>query len=185
MFITDKIQAQINFFKDFEERKGAYVAELLSEKTEDLLGLQRDQLASGLNSNGGEMQPPYPQDLKPGGYFHTQSAAERYSEWKDRMQVPVYYKQTARKHNVPNLYINGTDRNGRPIRNGGRFYSEIVVDVDESRIFFHGSTDYSEGIMAKFGVDNFGLNEEYWRYILENGILDSLIEKLRSNLLAI
>lgn len=181
MFITDKLQAQINLLKDFEERKGAYVSEILSEKTDDLLGLQRDQLASGLNSEGGEMQPPYPQDLKPGGYFHTQSAAERYSEWKDRMQVPVYYKQTPRKHNVPNLYINGKN-----IRNGGRFYSELAVSVTEDTILFHGSTDYSEGIVAKFGVQNFGLNEEYWRYMMEDGgVLDALANKLRERLLAL
>lgn len=167
MGITDKLKAQIEALKDFQNNRNAYLARLLFERSEELLDRQRDQLASGLDSEGRELAPRYSEDLKPGGHFNSRSAAERYAAWKKTINVPVYYKQTERDTDVPNLYIDGT------------FYSQLAVDITEAQILFAGGTMYAADIIAKYGLDKFGLNEDTWREVMENGVIEELLVLIR------
>lgn len=170
MAIVEKLQAQIAALSEFQRDKGRVVAELLSQREEELLERQKDQLASGLDSDGRNLQPFYSEDLKPGGFFKTQSAAERYKNWKRSIATPVFYQQLPRMADAPNLYVNG------------RFWSELTVTISESLIEFKGDTAYAEGIIDKYGLEKFGLNETFWRMVVENGLDDELADYLRSRL---
>lgn len=170
MAILEKLQSQIAAFSDFRQNKGKVVAELLAQREEELLERQKDQLASGLDSEGRVLSPLYSEDLKPGGFFKTQSAAQRYADWKKGINVPVFYEQQPRPADAPNLYVNG------------RFWSELAVTVTDTLIEFHGDTAYADGIIDKYGLEKFGLNETFWRMVVENGLDDELADYLRSRL---
>lgn len=169
MGLTDKMEVMLTAFREFRDNKNAILADILSQRTDELLDRQRDQLASGLNSEGTDIVPPYSEDLKPGGYFHSSSAAERYAQWKQTINVPVYYKQTQRNPDTPNLYVNG------------RFHSELTVDITDE-VLFHGGTSYAENIVDKFGLMQFGLNEQSWRDFMENGVITEILGGLRTSL---
>ena len=178
MGITDKIEAQLAAFEEFRDNKASILADLLSQREDELLDRQRDQLASGLNSEGTDIMPPYSADLKPGGYFHSPEAAARYAGWKQRIYAPpVHYKQKQRNPDTPNLFIDGDG-----IVNGGRFYKELTVTVTDNEILFHGGTAYAEKIVDRFGEQQFGLCEEYWRDVMENGVIETMLKGLRESL---
>lgn len=170
MGITDKLSGLVRVFDDFNRDKGKYLADILSGREDELLGRQRDQLASGQDSNGNDMLPLYTED----SYFHSISAAQRYRDWKQRIyQPPLYDKQFARKPDAPNLYVDADN-----INSGGRFYRELAVVIDGEVIEFNGATPYAENIIGKYGLDKFGLNETFWRMVMENGVIDELLTKL-------
>lgn len=178
MGIIDKIEAQIAALEEFRDNRASILADILSEREDELLDRQRDQLASGLNSEGTDIVPPYSADLKPGGYFKSPQAAARYAAWKQDIYAPkVHYKQTQRNPDTPNLFIDGDG-----IVNGGRFYRELAVNVTDTEILFYGETSYAEGIIGKFGEEQFGLCEEYWRDVMENGVIKTMLKGLRESL---
>ena len=170
MAILEKLQAQIAAFSEFQKNKGRVVAELLAQREDELLERQMDQLASGQDSEGRNLTPSYSADLKPGGYFKTSSAARRYADWKKSIATPAFYQQFPRNADTPNLYVNG------------RFWNEMGVTISENIIEFHGDTAYAEGIINKYGLEKFGLNETFWRMVVEGGLDDELADYLRSQL---
>lgn len=170
MGIVDKLQAQIAVFQDFRDNRSAYLADILSDRQNELLGRQKDQLASGQDSYGNDLIPLYTQDLKPGGYFKTRESATRYMHKKLSIKVPVNYVQLPRNDDAPNLYWNG------------KFHSEITVDISSEIIDFTGATSYANNIIDKYGHDKFGLNETFWRMVMENGVIDEMIRKIRNGL---
>lgn len=170
MFITDKLQAQIDALKSFRSDMGEIMADILSDREDELLGRQRDQLASGLDSEGEDIIPSYSQDIKPTGYFNTVSAAERYAAWKQNINVPLYDRRFERDPDSPNLFVSG------------KFHSELAVDVSNSEILFYGGTPYAENIINRYGLDKFGLNEQFWRMVMENGVITELRTKMREYL---
>jgi hypothetical protein len=56
------------------------------------------------------------------------------------------------------------------------------VTISENIIEFHGDTAYAECIIDKYGLEKFGLNETFWRMVVENGLADELADYLRSQL---
>lgn len=175
MGLTDKLSSLIEVFQDFNENKGRYLADILAGREDELLGRQRDQLASGQDSYGDDLTPLYPDDLT---YFRSRSAGERYRDWKLSInQPPRYGTQFPRNVDAPNLYVDGEN-----IRNGGRFYRELAVVVDSDLIEFNGATAYADNIIYKYGLDKFGLNETFWRMVMENGVIDELLGKLRGDI---
>lgn len=170
MGITDKLQAQIAVFRDYKDNRSAYLADMLSQREDELLGRLKDQLASGQDSYGADLRPSYTEDVKPGGYFNTKSAAERYAGWKRSINVPIYFKQFNRDFDTPNLYVSG------------RFHSELAVEVTDDIVEFKGATGYADNIIDKYGKDKIGLNETFWRMVMENGVIDELIQKLREGI---
>ena len=135
----------------------------------DIMELQLQQLFSGKASNGQDIRPYYSEDLKPSGYFHSVESAGRYAAWKkDGISYPY---QANRNPNAPNLYING------------RFHSELGVQFGNDVVAVVPETPYAANIVAKYGLNTFGLTESNWTIIfVQRGAYDELINELKTKL---
>ena len=77
----------------------------------------------------------------------------RYALWKKTgISYPV---DVQRNTDAPNLYINGM------------FHSELEVRAGNRDIGVYPKSSYAAGIMAKYGMNKFGLTAERWRKVLE------------------
>ena len=148
---------------------GSAVRDVLLNHESDILELQKLQLFRGLKSNGDDMRPYYSEDLKPSGYFHSVESAGRYAAWKrDGISYPY---SVDRNPDAPNLFING------------RFHDELGVEFGADAVGVMGVTDYAKRIVAKYGINSFGLMPEYWNAIFaDRGALNELMNELKSKL---
>lgn len=148
---------------------GAAVREVLVRHEEDILDLQKIQLFEGKASSGEDIRPSYSEDLKPGGWFNSRESAARYAAWK--LNGISYPYSASRNEDTPNLYVNG------------RFHSELGVEFLPEAVGVVGTTDYARGIVAKYGLQTFGLMLENWSEIFANrGALAELMEQIKSKL---
>lgn len=114
----------------------------------DYLQKNRDQLFDGKTKSGADLSPSYLDDP----YFKSPEAAQRYSDWKDRITP-----NDKRKKGVPNLFINGT------------FYRSLLVQVQGEEIKTESTFSESSDIVSKFSGDIYGLGGSYKsEYIVEN-----------------
>lgn len=144
---------------------GAFVKDVVTRHGDDILEQQRIQLLEGKASSGEDIRPYYSEDLKPGGWFHSRQTAANYAAWKQSISYPV---SVTRNPDAPNLYING------------KFHSELGVRFLPDSILIDGETAYAEGIVAKFGLQTFGLMPERWRELFwERGLLDELMDEIK------
>lgn len=144
---------------------GSIVRDVVINHEADILELQRQQLFEGKASNGEDIRPYYSEDLKPGGYFHSVDSAGRYSAWKQGLTYP--YKAGSRNPDAPNLYING------------KFHSELGVEFGTDQMAVRGMTSYADGIVAKYGLQTFGLMAANWDALFaERGGLNELMQNL-------
>jgi len=150
-------------------QSGALVREVLLPREQDILDAQRLQLLAGKDSGGEDIHPFYSEDLKPEGYFYSVESAGRYSAWKQDLTYPY---SVERNPDAPNLYITG------------RFHDEIGVEFGPDTLGIVGETAYAQSIMAKYGIDTFGLNYEGWESIWESGSYEQLIFNIESLLYA-
>lgn len=148
---------------------GELVRDAIVKHPDDILDLQKQQLFSGLASNGQDIRPYYSEDLKPNGYFYTVESAKRYAEWK---ATGINYPYTAdRNPDAPNLYING------------RFHDELGVQFDVETVGIVGASTYAKGIIEKYGIETFGLMMSNWMVIfVERGAYDELMNELKTRL---
>ena len=131
--------------------------------------MQKLQLFQGLAANGQDIRPYYTEDLKPGGYFYTVESAKRYSAWKENGINYPYSVQ--RNPDAPNLYING------------RFHDELGVQFNAQSVGIVGTTGYSKGIIAKYGINTFGLMMANWMVVfVERGAYNEMMDELRIRL---
>lgn len=147
--------------------QGSIIRDVLDTEAHhhDIIDEQRTQLLMGKASNGEDIHPFYSEDLKPKGYFRSSASAANYRAWKQEISYP---KNVQRNPDAPNLYITGVFHNDLNVRFGGDSLA-IVPD-----------TGYAANIMAKYGVNVFGLNAESWSVIWnEKGAKGELIEKVR------
>lgn len=129
-------------------RSGEIVRDVIVRHPDDILEYQRRQLFEGKASSGEDIRPYYSEDLKPSGYFYSVESAGRYAAWK---QSGINYPYSAtRNPDAPNLYING------------RFHDEIGVRFGTNDVGIVPTTPYAAGIMAKYGMNTFGLMKSYW-----------------------
>jgi hypothetical protein len=131
-------------------------SEAIQENDEKILSLNRQQLFDGKKSDGSDLSPTYLNDP----YFKTREAAQRYSDWKDKITP-----NSKRKKGVPNLFINGY------------FHNSIEVDIDKKGLSF-SSNELGIDIVPKFGGDIFGLNSES-RVELNKTVEPLFISKVR------
>lgn len=116
------------------------LAALAFEENEELIeDLNTDQLYDGKDAKGRDLSPTYLEDP----YFKTPEAAQRYSDWKDRITP-----NPDRKKGVPNLFING------------RFHDSISVEVSKKSIKFSSSDSSAFKIESKFTNDIYGTTDE-------------------------
>ena len=148
-------------------KSGELIRDVVIRHPDDILELQKIQLFQGLDSDGEDIRPYYSEDLKPSGYFYTVESAGRYAAWKlDGINYPY---SAQRNPDAPNLYING------------RFHDELGVQFNPDSVGIVGTTGYSKGIIAKYGVDTFGLMAANWLNIfVERGAYDELMNELRN-----
>ncbi len=148
---------------------GELVRNVIVKHPDDILDLQKQQLFAGLASNGQDIRPYYSEDLKPSGYFHTVESARRYAAWKkDGINYPY---AANRNPDAPNLYING------------RFHDELGVQFAVDTVEIVGTTGYSTGIIAKYGISTFGLMMSNWMVVfVERGAYDELMNELKTRL---
>lgn len=142
------------------------VRDVLLKHREDILDLQSKQLLQGKDSSGEDIRPYYSEDLKPNGYFRSVESAGRYSAFKQRLDYPY---SVQRNPDAPNLYING------------KFHSELGVYYDSDSVAVVGASSYAQRIVAKYGIQTFGLMQIYWNEIfMERGAYKELIDSVKN-----
>lgn len=147
---------------------GSLIRDALEGHGEEIVERQRIQLLRGLSSDGEDLRPYYSEDLKPSGRFYSVETAGRYAALKQSLTYPY---QVDRNPDAPNLYFNG------------RFHEDLGVQFDAETVAIVGQSGYSQGIISKYGVENFGLMTDYWTEIWrETGALDELLESLKTEL---
>lgn len=149
--------------------RGELIGRVLSNHATEIEDLQREQLFAGRASSGEDIRPYYSEDVKPAGYFKSRESAARYAAWK---QNAVPYPVTVQRNpDAPNLYVDGT------------FHSELAADLGTDGVAIVGTTAYAQQIIAKYGIDTFGLTTENWERIFrEYGVLDEVIARVRETL---
>lgn len=149
---------------------GSLVRDVVVRHPDDILDLQRVQLFEGKAANGEDIRPYYSEDLKPSGYFYSVESAGRYAAWK---KDGINYPYTARNRNPdsPNLYITG------------KFHDEIGVQFGPDAVGIVPATAFAAGIMAKYGLQTFGLMPGNWAEIFERrGGYYELMQLIKSRL---
>ena len=96
-------------------------------------------------------------------------SAGRYAAWKqDGINYPY---SVDRNPDAPNLYING------------RFHDELGVQFNPATVGIVGTTPYSKGIVAKYGINTFGLMMANWMSIfIDHGAYNELMNELKTRL---
>lgn len=146
---------------------GEIVRDVLSQYRDDIIELQQQQLFAGKASSGEDIRPYYSEDIKPNGYFNTKQSAERYAAWKE---IGVTYPVSVHRNpDAPNLYING------------RFHSELGVLFAPDSVAVVPTTNYATRIVAKYGMNSFGLMASNWAEIFRNrGALDDILNNIKT-----
>ena len=148
---------------------GELVRNVIVRHPDDILDLQKMQLFQGLTASGKDIRPYYSEDLKPSGYFHSKDSAARYSAWK--LTGIRYPYRANRNPDAPNLYING------------KFHDELGVQFASDTVGIVPTTPYSAGIMAKYGINTFGLMPDNWAVIFEQrGAYAELMNEIKQRL---
>lgn len=130
-----------NLLRKFETLDTDKVSERAVDQTKgQLLDENKAQLFAGKLNTGQNLTPTYQEDP----YFKTPGAAQRYSDWKDRITP-----NSDRESGVPNLFINGT------------FFASISIVVDGQVISFDSSFAPSIAIAQKFTDNIYGLGGKY------------------------
>lgn len=146
--------------------QGSIIREVLEPHGAEIVDQQRTQLLMGKASDGKDLHPFYTEDLKPRGWFHSRASAENYRAWKQAISYP---KSVQRNPDAPNLYITGV------------FHNDLNVRFDPDSMAIVPDTGYAANIMAKYGMNVFGLNAESWAVIWnDNGARNDLIMKMRN-----
>lgn len=136
---------------------------------DDILTLQKEQLAEGQSASGEDLRPYYSEDLKTnGGYFHSGATAANYAAWKQSISNP--YGGGNRKPDAPNLYITG------------KFYDEIGVQFGADAAVIVPLTPFASQVMAKYGRDSFGLTMARWNEIMARGAYARVMDEIRKRI---
>ena len=157
----------ISKLEEFRAGLNDTARDILVDNEEVLIEEQREQLFEGKSSTGADLRPSYTEDIKPKGYFNSVEKAKNYANWKANV---VSYPSTGnlkRDIDAPNLYVNG------------RFHSELGIEFGADAVQVIGTTAYAQGIIAKYGHENFGWTVERMSRILQEIVLPALQEKLR------
>lgn len=123
------------------------VAAIIDNTKEEIVKKNRQQLLDGVKSDGTELTPSYLNDP----YFKTREAAQRYSDFKDKITP-----SNKRKKGTPNLYINGL------------YHNSIKIDVRGEIFKIQSTASIGSDIERKYGENVYGLTTESTRaYIRE------------------
>jgi hypothetical protein len=135
------------------------IEESMASTKDALLELNKDQLFEGKLSTGADITPSYLDDP----YFKTREAAQRYSDWKDRITP-----HSNRKKGTPNLFINGY------------LHNSFTVEVTGSGINFNTSASFGNKVVGKYGDNIWGLNATFKAEYLSEFVSPLIKEKITS-----
>ena len=168
MGILDDLRGRVQSVND-GLATGELIRNVIVQHPDDILDLQKMQLFQGLAANGEDIRPYYSEDLKPSGFFHSVESAGRYAAWK---QNGINYPYRANRNpDAPNLYING------------RFHDELGVQFAADTVGIVPTTPYAAGIMAKYGINTFGLMMANWMVIfVERNAYNELMSEIKTRL---
>lgn len=139
-----------NLLRNFSALDTDKVSAVAVDQTKgQLLDENKAQLFAGKLNTGQNLSPTYQEDP----YFKTPAAAQRYSDWKDRITP-----NSERESGVPNLFINGT------------FFASISIAVDGQIITFDSSFAPSVAIAQKFTDAIYGLGGKYKQEYVEQDL---------------
>jgi hypothetical protein len=160
------IQQMIDRLKTLDVYKIAY--DVLSRHKDELVFIQKEQLAAGLNLAGKQLSPTILDDP----FF--KGDRKRAQEWvddKDQRQSTIFAER--RPEYVPNL-----------------IYSTGVVVWNPMKVFQYGTNDLRIG--TEFGIqmeledkygDLFGLNPQGVAYVIREFFYDEFFSEVRKHLL--
>ena len=150
---------------------GTLIRDVVVAHPDDILELQRIQLFEGKAASGEDIRPYYSEDLEPNGYFYSVETAGRYADWK---LTGINYPYTANRNpDAPNLFING------------RFHDELGVQFLADSVGIVPLTPYAAGIVAKYGMNTFGLMAQKWSQLFyEFGAYNELMNFIKLRLYA-
>lgn len=126
-----------------------------------ILNLQKEQLMSGQDNEGGLLSPSYFEDP----FFKTVEAAQAYSNWKDKITPPIATKAyPARPRGTPNLFINGYWQSG----------------IDFISGLFKNSSELNSKIDSKY-PNSLGINKTGISYYREFYFDEKFFEKIHNS----
>ncbi len=134
--------------------------QVLKEHEQDLNDVNLEQLYSGKTNKGTDIHPTYLEDP----YWNDKGglqAAQRYSDWKDRITP-----NSRRNPGVPNLFINGYYHSRR-----------VTTVIPGGEIVHSDSAGFGRDIQRKY-QDIDGLGGEFKKIFLENYIQPVLNERI-------
>lgn len=129
---------------------------VLEENIDALNEKNKEQLLAGKNRLGEDISPSYFEDP----YFKTPAAAQRYSDWKDKITP-----NAKRKRGVPNLYIDGTYHRSRKTTISGDTITYSADFIEQE-------------IELKYGDTINGLGGEFKNDFLNNNIRPVLTKEI-------
>lgn len=131
---------------------GATAGKALQKSKALVLKKNREQLMEGKLSTGKDITPSYLNDP----YFKTREAAQRYSDWKDKITP-----NPNRKKGTPNLYITGP------------YHRSIDFNVKGLEFFFTSKFDAAAAIEKKFTGNIYWLDQENKEELLDESVEDA------------
>lgn len=133
----------------------------IDQTKEDLLEKNKEQLYDGKLRTEEDLSPSYLEDP----YFKSAAAAQRYSDWKDRITP-----NSKRNKGIPNLFINGT------------FYDSLSISVSKDSISMDSSFSEASDIESKFTTNIFSLGGQYKSNYLNEFVKPLVFELLTTEL---
>lgn len=123
----------------------------LTDKSESIISLIREQLYSGVDGTGDYLSPTYDEDpyFEQPGYWYNR--AEDYIEWKRRITPPVKSPNLClapRPVEVPNLFIDGT------------FFGQINASPRDTFLEVSPGNGNGPAIREKYGENLFMLGSD-------------------------
>jgi hypothetical protein len=126
-------------FRKLSQNIEKQISTIIDDTKEEIVKKNRQQLLDGIKSDGTEITPSYLNDP----YFKTKEAAQRYSNWKDKITP-----SNKRKSGTPNLYINGF------------YHNSIKLDVKGEIFKIQSTASIGNDIERKYGENVYGLTTE-------------------------
>lgn len=141
-----------------------FIGEILDEDKSVLVELQKDQLYSGQNAEGGRLAPSYLNDP----YFKSPAAALRYAQFKEKLNQRRGNSIFGKKDfEVPNLIVNGK-----------LFYDTIFAQVTDKSLIISAQSSILAKLETKYQFV-LGLNKIAWDFYAEEYRLG---ERLRNKI---
>lgn len=160
------INTILNKVKRFERGWINRLSQTLNENKNVVLQLNKEQLLSGIGSDGNPLSPTYNQD----DFFKTQEGRDRYLEQKKGKEANPKYNSLYRK--VYNLY--GTRDVQTPnLIVTGKYHKSLKVTVKKKSFLVKGTWSKAKNIENKY-PNATGLTQRSFNFIWERFIVDDL-----------